>query len=135
MIVIKNNLIPFKGYAYIMLYGALFTRKDKKISGKTLRHESIHVRQFLELSAVGLFLSVLSMLLLGSPPLISLLLGVNLFYIWYLVSWLIRLFRYGPSKGYDNSYLEQEAYKYESVKGYLHTRRWFAWVEFIFDKK
>lgn len=39
MIIIRNNIIPFKGFSAINLFGILFVRKDAVISEKTINHE------------------------------------------------------------------------------------------------
>ena len=49
MIIIKNNIIPLKGFAAINLFGILFVRKDVNISEKMIRHEMIHTAQMKEL--------------------------------------------------------------------------------------
>lgn len=38
--IIKNNIIPFKGYKAINLFGIIFTRKD--LNEIDINHEKIH---------------------------------------------------------------------------------------------
>lgn len=35
MKIVKNKIIPPRGFSYVNLFGVLFTRRDKKISDKT----------------------------------------------------------------------------------------------------
>ena len=47
MIIVKNNIIPFKGFKAIYMFGFLFTRGD--LTETQLNHEKIHERQAIEL--------------------------------------------------------------------------------------
>lgn len=80
MKIIYNNILPFKGFKAINLFGVLFARKGANITQTTINHESIHTEQMKEL----LYL---------------------LFYIWYIIEWLIRLFLKGNA--YRNSLLKE----------------------------
>ena len=86
MKIIRNNIIPFPGFAAINLFGVLFVRKKTTISQSLLSHESIHTAQMKELWYVG-------------------------FYVLYLCYWLHRVITL--PKGY-NAYrsipFEAEAY-------------------------
>lgn len=42
MKIIYNNIIPFKGFKAINLFGILFVRKNKSLSNKDINHEAIH---------------------------------------------------------------------------------------------
>lgn len=102
MKIIYNSLIPFKGFSAINLFGIVFARKEfRELSQRTLNHEAIHTAQMREMAYV-------------------------FFYIWYLVEWLIKLFRYGR-KAYDNISFEREAYTYQFDYSYLKKRKRFAW--------
>ena len=83
MKVVYNNLIPFKGYKAINLFGIVFARKGAVLTDKDLNHEAIHTAQMKEM----LYL---------------------LFYVWYVVEWIVRLF--GKGNAYRNISFEQEAY-------------------------
>ena len=68
MRIIYNDIIPFKGFTAVNLFGVVFARKSERpLSATTLNHEAIHTEQMKELLYVG-------------------------FYICYLVEWLVRLF-------------------------------------------
>ena len=86
MKIIYNNIIPFKGFKAINLFGVLFVRKDIKtpMSDVDINHESIHSEQYKEL----LFIP---------------------FLVLYLLEWFIKLFIYFDSnKAYRNISFERE---------------------------
>lgn len=66
MKIVYNNLIPFKGFAAINLFGILFVR-GVKVSEEMINHEAIHTAQMKEMLYV-------------------------FFYLWYVVEWIVRLF-------------------------------------------
>ena len=109
MKIIYNNLIPFKGFIAINLFGVLFVRNEYKKrfdSGgftTTLNHESIHTEQIKEL-------------------------GYIFFYIWYLIEWLLRL-PFGNA--YYNISFEREAYTNEKNIKYLQTRKRYSFLKYI----
>ena len=83
MKIVRNHLIPFKGFIAINLFGVLFARHEAYISETVLNHKEIHTAQMKEL-------------------------GYVLFYVIYLIEWLIRLFL--PGNAYRNISFEREAY-------------------------
>ena len=104
MKVIYNNIIPFKGFKCINLFGVLFVRKGCFMSEEDLNHERIHTAQMKEMLYVG-------------------------FYIWYFVEWLIRLL--GKGNAYRNLGFEKEAYSNDENLTYLATRPRFAWWKYL----
>lgn len=104
MLIVRNNIIPFKGFSTINLFGILFVRKDAVISGETINHEKIHTAQMKEMLYV-------------------------FFYLWYVIEWVVRLF--GKGNAYRNISLEQEAYNHDDDMKYLETRKHFAWIDFL----
>lgn len=108
MKVVRNGIIPFKGYIALTLWPFIFVRKDMRVDDATMRHEEIHGRQQKELLIV-------------------------LFLLWYGIEWLARLVIYGKAhKAYKMISFEQEAYLNEYDKDYLKKRRLFAWTKYIF---
>lgn len=106
MKIIYNNLIPFKGYKCINLFGVLFARKGTRIDDITINHESIHTAQQRELLYI-------------------------IFYILYLVEYVIKsviLFRHA----YIDISFEQEAYYHEEDMKYLKNRKHYAWIKYLF---
>lgn len=109
MKIIYNNLIPFKGFVAINLFGILFARNEyrNRISNRTINHESIHTAQIKEM-------------------------GYIFFYIQYIAEWLVRLFI--NSNAYRNISFEREAYSNDNNPDYLKTRKRFSWLKYIKQK-
>lgn len=99
MKIIRNNLIPFKGYKAINLFGVIFARRGKVIGDSTLNHEAIHTAQMRELLYVP-------------------------FYLAYVAEWLVRLFL--PGNAYRSISFEREARLHAAESDYLARRRHFA---------
>lgn len=113
MKIIYNNIIPFKGFCAINLFGLLFVRKKYKglLSNETINHEMIHTCQCWEM--LGLF-----------------------FYLWYLIEWIVRLFQYKSAHAaYRNISFEREAYQNESNLDYLKSRKFYSWTKYLKNKK
>ena len=104
MKIIKNSIIPFRGYKAINLFGILFVREDAVIGSVTLNHEAIHTAQMRELLYVP-------------------------FYAWYIIEFLLRLaYVRSWSVAYRGVLFEREAYSHEGDMGYLKGRRRYAWL-------
>jgi hypothetical protein len=108
MKIVENRFIPFDGFNAMMLFGFLFTRDASRVTMRTVRHESIHARQMWELLVVG-------------------------FYVWYGIEWAVRLF--GKGNAYRNISFEREAYANQDDILYLDTRKVFAFLRYISNKK
>lgn len=104
MKIIRNRIIPFKGFKAINVFGVLFARKEANIDEKTINHEQIHTEQMKELLFV-------------------------FFYLVYVMEWLVRLgLCWNAKRAYRSISLEKEAYENEGNEGYLNKRRRFAWL-------
>ena len=103
MKIIRNNILPFKGFSAMNLFGILFVRKNARLSEKTLNHERIHTAQWRELWYVG-------------------------FLLWYPVEWIVRL---PKGNAYRNISFEREAYANDDNLTYLETRKRFAFVKYM----
>jgi hypothetical protein len=80
--------------------------KEEYINHKVIiNHEKIHWKQQME------------MLLLP-------------FYLWYLIEWIIKLFKYGK-QSYNNLSFEREANFGERKPTYLDKRKPYAWIKFL----
>ena len=120
MKVIVNNLIPFEGYAYINLFGIIFTRnKDCKISPIDLNHEAIHTLQMKYLLYM-------------------------FFYLIYGLEWIIKVFVSILIKNnktnilnyaYHSLSFEQVAYNHEKDLNYLNNANPYEWIKYIFKMK
>lgn len=117
MKIIRNSIIPFKGFAAINLFGVVFVRKEVQPPynfsprewDKILNHELIHTKQMQELLFVP-------------------------FYVWYLLEWLVRLVMYRDAKeAYRNISFEREAYNKQANFGYTFykERKPYAFLQYI----
>lgn len=105
MIIIRNNLIPVKGYCAMTVWPFIFVRKGYALSENVLLHEQIHGRQQLEMLVVP-------------------------FFLWYFVEWLCRR-AFGSGNAYFNISFEQESYDNEFTPDYLEHRRLWAWTKYL----
>lgn len=111
MKIIVNKFLPPKGFSYINLFGALFTRREEQISETTANHEAIHTAQMKEMLYIP-------------------------FYLYYIVEWLIRLAVCLDShKAYRSISFEREAYSNQCNLAYLEQRKRFSWVKYIVKSK
>ena len=102
MKIIRNKIIPFKGFKAINLFGILFVRGESVITNRVLSHESIHTAQMKELWYIG-------------------------FYILYLMEFLYKLIKLrNAHEAYRNISFEKEAYKFEGYLSYLKERERFT---------
>lgn len=110
MKIIYNNIIPFKGYVAINIFGIIFARKVyKPISKITINHEKIHTEQMKEL-------------------------GFIFFYVWYGIEYLIKLIKYkNHNKAYSLLSFELEAYIHDHNEDYLLKRKHYNWFKFYFN--
>lgn len=107
-VIIRNNIIPFKGYAAINLFGILFVRNGVRIDDYLINHELIHTRQMKEMLYIG-------------------------FYIVYLLFWLSMLFshKFSLHKAYMAIPFEKEAYANQYDLAYLRNRKPFSWTRYL----
>lgn len=114
MIVIRNGIIPFKGFSAMLFFGILFVRNDNKreLSATDFNHESIHARQCLEM--LGVF-----------------------FYLLYVIEWLVRvpLCGFKLKDAYRSISFEREAYGNEKNLTYISTRKAWSWVGYLITSK
>lgn len=113
MKIIYNNIIPFKGFSAINLFGVVFVRGNN-ISQRTIQHEQIHTLQMKEMLYI-------------------------FFYIWYVIEWICKLFVYNNFKeAYRNISFEREAYTYQENVSYIcdkDVRPKYNWINFLKKKK
>ena len=109
----KSSLFPIiiiapflKVSAMVIFPFILIKNKDLKNDAVLIRHETIHLRQELELLIVP-------------------------FYILYLINYLINLIKYHDhEKAYINIIFEREAYAHEADNTYLKQRKFWGWLKF-----
>lgn len=101
MKIIYNNLIPFKGFSAINLFGVVFARKEHEpLRSSTIQHEGIHTAQMKELGYIG-------------------------FYIFYFFEWIYRLI-FHTKTAYRSISFEVEAYNNQWRNRYLEYRKPYA---------
>lgn len=101
---IRNNIIPFRGFAAVNLFGVLFVRKGARVTQRMINHECIHTAQMKETLYI-------------------------FFYVWYVLEWATRLFMKGNA--YRNISFEREAYANQKDGGYLKGRKRYAWTGYL----
>ena len=105
MKIIRQNILPPKGFLAINLFGLLFCKKDAKINDVIANHESIHTSQMKEMLYIP-------------------------FYLWYVIEWLIKLLFKGNA--YRNISFEREAYDNQYNLNYLKERKRYSWIKRLF---
>lgn len=101
MKVIRNRLVPFKGFKAINLFGIIFVRRECDITATDLNHEAIHTAQMREMLYV-------------------------IFYLTYLAEWLWHLFSCRKAReAYRRISFEREAYANQSDSEYPINRKHF----------
>lgn len=105
MILIKSNFLVPSGYKAMTIFPFIFYRGDMNIV--TFNHESIHIRQQLELLIIP-------------------------FFIWYFIDYIYKLCKYGShKKAYYNIVFEREAYANQDDISYLGKRKWYEFKHFL----
>lgn len=111
MKIVRNDIIPAKGYKAMTVWPFIFVRRGSTFTPTDERHERIHGRQQVEL------------LLLP-------------FYILLVLFYLVGLLRHGNHRmAYRGTPFEAEAYMNENDTAYLDNRKWYAWTKYIGKKK
>lgn len=100
MRLIYNNIIPFRGFKAINLFGVCFVRTGLTMTPQDINHEKIHTAQMKELWYIG-------------------------FYLLYFVEWLCRLV-IAPATAYRGISFEVEAYEHQYHYDYLKKRKKYA---------
>lgn len=108
MILVFRHLFR-KNYVGLTLWPFIILKEDSYREDTTLiNHEKIHLKQQLELFII-------------------------LFYLWYLGEWIVRTVLYMDSyRAYQNISFEREAYAHENDLGYVHRRKPYSFLNFIF---
>lgn len=108
MLFIVSKLLVRKGFNGITLWPFIIAREKQFKKDKIfVNHEKIHLRQQVELLVV-------------------------LFYLWYGLEFIFRLFQYKNRKlAYKNISFEREAYAKEKDLDYLKTRSSWSFLKYI----
>lgn len=107
MILVLKYLVP-KGYVGIAIFPFIFLKHSNlKSDNSLINHEKIHLRQQIELLVI-------------------------IFYLWYSIEFLIRLFVYKNwNSAYKNISFEREAYINEKDLNYLKSRPFWYFIKYI----
>lgn len=105
MKIIRQNLLPPKGFLAINLFGNIFCKPDAAINKIAYNHESIHTAQMKEMLYIP-------------------------FYLWYVTEWLVKLLFKGNA--YRNISFEREAYDNQYNLNYLKERKHYSWIKRLF---
>lgn len=111
--IIYNNIIPFKGFIAMNLFGLIFARKRLKTKSEfyrsvVIRHERIHTKQYIETLFIGFLL---------------------IYGLEYLIKLIITR---STRRTYKSISLEQEAYTFQLDDLYLKQRKHYFWFRYIF---
>ena len=129
MIIIKNNIIPFKGYKAINIFGVIFTKET--LDDKSKNHEKIHTQQIIEMGVFGFIVMFIYALFFGFSFWWTLL-GASAFYVWYCIEYLfVRFFHKKQYNAYYDISLEEEAHKNDENLQYIEYRKEFAWMKYL----
>ena len=130
--VIYNDTIPFKGFQAITIWPFIFARNSAKwLKDYVINHESIHLRQQLEVFVVAACVIALLCLMFGISWWWMCVVPLS-YYAWYGIEYAIRSIIYVSKKeGYRNICFEQEAYLNERDFNYLPDRKAFAWMKYL----
>lgn len=131
MIIVRNTVIPFRGFVAITLWPFIFVRRQTwaRFTNDVLRHKRIHGRQQVEMLFVG---TVVADILAFSGCGWWSLLALPLFLWLYGMEWLLGMFCFGNSKtAYRNISFEREACNNELDADYLAKRRPFASLRYL----
>ena len=108
MIIIRNDILPFKGYKAMTVWPFIFVRNGSTFNSVDETHERIHGQQQKELLLIGL-------------------------YILDAISALVRWIHYRNWKeAYRSIPFEVEAYFWQNYPHYLEHRHHYAWRKNLF---
>jgi hypothetical protein len=93
-------------FPFIFLKKSYFEKRPKEVLEKTIRHESIHIKQQIELLVIP-------------------------FYLWYFIEYFFKFFVFGTDAYYHLSF-EREAYDNDKNPEYLETREFWSFLKYIF---
>lgn len=106
MKIVYNNIIPFKGFRAINLFGIVFVRGKRPLSKYIINHEQIHTYQMKYMLYI-------------------------FFYLWYFIEWLIKLLLcFNFDKAYRNISFEKEAY--DNQRNLNYKPKPYSWIKRIF---
>jgi len=106
MRLMPHNIIGITLYPFIILNLSISNSASKL--NETIRHEKIHIKQQEELLVI-------------------------FFYLWYIIEWSVKIFKFGKNAYYHISF-EKEAYKFDTDVEYLENRKNMLLLNLFFKK-
>lgn len=120
MVIIKNNVLPVKGYAAITIMFLIFIRKEWWLDAnryeraETCKHENWHVMQWSHVTLVSCILFSVANIWMNIAW-SWMFASVLVYYLIYVLSYLFNIIRYrNHSKAYHNIVFEKPAYKHDA---------------------
>lgn len=140
MKIIYNRFIPVNGFGSMTFLWWIFRRVEAGVpTARSLRHETIHSKQHVEVLCLGLVLGLIVGCVFDFSWLGCLLWFVGSlfsYYILYILFWVLELVLPPYSSAYRDICFEVEAYAYEDDEEYLRRRVPFlGWIVGIWDKR
>lgn len=132
MWIIKNNIIPVKGFAAMNILGLLFVRKNVQLTPRLLRHEKIHSVQQYEIMMVSAILALIASMMWQCWWYLLIVVAMPL--LMYVLAWLIALVLPPYDSAYKDSPFEREAKANEINPDYLLTRKFMYFFKYVLMK-
>lgn len=129
MVIVRNNILPFKGFSMMNILGVVFVRSDAEVTSQRLRHEATHTAQQYEIMTLSALVALLLCNVWQSWW--YLLIAVLMPLVLYALAWVIALALPPYDRAYRDTPFEREAYSNQHNTDYLVTRTPFAWVRYI----
>lgn len=108
-----------------------YLNKNVKANSITRNHESIHIRQQMECTVVGLLVSTIQVSLFRVTMWV-ILPGALLFYLIYLTDFVVKYFVYKDwNTAYREISFEREAYLNANIESYIGFRKPFSWIKYL----
>lgn len=107
MWIIKNNIIPVRGFAVMNTLWLLFVRMNVQLTPRLLRHEKIHSVQQYEIMLVSAILALIASTMWQSWWYLLIVVAMPL--LVYVFAWLIALVLPPYDSAYKDSPFEREA--------------------------
>ena len=124
----------------IMLFGFVFSKlKEKEVTQRVRNHECVHARQWFEVTALSGSVLLAIVLIFGISP-CWMLLGVGIYYVWYVLEWMCKSVWYSVMMDewtcdmetpYQSISFEREARLSERDNNYLENSGYFGWLCYI----
>lgn len=124
----------------IMLFGLVFSKLGKdEMTQSTRNHESVHARQWSEMTILSGMVILALVLWLGISALWMLLSGAT-FYVWYVIEWMCKGLWYSImidewtcdlETPYESISFEREARLAGKDANYLENSSYFAWLKYL----